>query len=182
MKFKLTYHGPLKSNGRAADKHHIRLHFHRQLSDLWNFEPLKHRKAWIGHTPPTERDPYVGVDRIDHLYFASLIREDLGMFCQLDIGILTPNLGRGFGDIDNKLKTLFDALRRPNVSQEIPDKVAHNTPEDPIICLLDEDKLVRKFSVDVDRLLDARSDQEVSMVIGVDIQADRTAAPAVGLI
>ena len=40
MEFVLYYRGSLKANGRPTDKHKLRKHFHKQLSELWNQEPL----------------------------------------------------------------------------------------------------------------------------------------------
>jgi hypothetical protein len=56
------------------------------------------------------------------------------------------------GDIDNRLKTLFDALRYPKLPQELDD-----TPQDiaasPCYCLLSDDKFIDQLSVTTDRLL-----------------------------
>jgi hypothetical protein len=60
-------------------------------------------------------------------------------------------LGEG-GDIDNRLKTLLDALRMPSNVEAKQARI--DTPDDdPIHCLLQDDALVTKVSVETDRLL-----------------------------
>ncbi|HZM57458.1 MAG TPA: hypothetical protein VFC03_20785 [Acidimicrobiales bacterium] len=54
--------------------------------------------------------------------FAPLICTNLRLLAELDILMLRPEVpGRiiNHGDIDNRLKTLFDALRAPSNEQEI---------------------------------------------------------------
>ena len=57
------------------------------------------------------------------------------------------------GDIDNRLKTLFDALRIPGPDTN---ELAGSTPqegENPLYCLLEDDKLITHVAVDTDTLL-----------------------------
>lgn len=54
--------------------------------------------------------------------FIPLVTEELGLRCKLDILFLRPeNPGSLFvrGDLDNRLKTLFDGLRIANDKQEL---------------------------------------------------------------
>jgi hypothetical protein len=55
------------------------------------------------------------------------------------------------GDLDNRLKTLLDALSVPNQDQVIPDP----TIDDPIHCLLEDDSLVSGLEIETRRLLTA---------------------------
>jgi len=56
------------------------------------------------------------------------------------------------GDIDNRLKTLFDTLRRPENNDEI--RSCHpEESENPFFCLLQDDKLITEVRVVTDRLL-----------------------------
>ena len=57
------------------------------------------------------------------------------------------------GDLDNRLKTLLDALRAPNDPQELPAGASPQSDEDPFYCLLEDDKLIIGLSVTNDRLL-----------------------------
>jgi hypothetical protein len=55
-------------------------------------------------------------------------------------------------NIDNRLKVLFDALRMPENTGELP----HTPPqsgEDPFFCLLQDDKYINEVTVTTDRLL-----------------------------
>jgi hypothetical protein len=75
------------------------------------------------------------------------------------------------GDIDNRLKTIIDALRLPGNAKEL---VGYETPaegEDPFYCLLEDDKQVTQLSVETDTLLDPLKNDKffVRLVITVDI-------------
>ena len=72
------------------------------------------------------------------------------------------------GDIDGRIKTLFDALRKPDadVAARYPQKY------DPIYCLLESDTLISGFDVDTDRLLSPQTaeESEAHLVIEVTIR------------
>jgi hypothetical protein len=72
------------------------------------------------------------------------------------------------GDLDNRLKTLFDALAIPNVDQII----RGDDFESPIYCLLEDDSLIASLSVETHRLLSQpnASDHEVRLLIEVDVR------------
>ncbi len=57
------------------------------------------------------------------------------------------------GDIDNSLKTLFDALQMPSQAQEIPKNDSPKDDEDPFYCLLEDDKLISSITVKTHQLL-----------------------------
>jgi hypothetical protein len=72
------------------------------------------------------------------------------------------------GDLDNRLKTLFDALRVPTEQELIEDK----DPTDPIFCLLESDAMITGLSIKTDRLLTGphKPVHEVHLVIEADIR------------
>ena len=81
------------------------------------------------------------------------------------------------GDIDNRFKTLFDALQMPHNGQEIGGEISRSD-EDPFYVLLQEDDLIASVSLTSDRLLDvplAKSyDSNYSvLVINVKLQPTR---------
>jgi len=83
--------------------------------------------------------------------------------CALDILFLRRegpgSLIRSGGDIDNRLKVLFDALRMPQTC----DEVCGDSPtpdEDPFFCLLEDDKLISKVAVETNWLLTPLADNE----------------------
>jgi hypothetical protein len=97
--------------------------------------------------------------------------------------ILTPDLlGVGFGDIDNKLKTICDALRHPSEPQEIPKNWVPKATQIPLVCLLEDDNLITKFSVNVDRLLKPVFDDTVFLMITAKIKGVGVRIGALSLI
>lgn len=183
MEFKLTYAGPLwgaqSGNRRAAHKHDIRRVFHRQIETIWNGSRLLSER-----TEPHPTGPMMPYDEwlaekyeIGGFGFIPLVTERLALSCSLDILMLRPRALGGVivgGDIDNRLKTLFDALRRPLDTHEL----AGNKPScqrEPFYCLLEDDKLITRLSVETDTLLepvDASGeikDNDVRLVITVKI-------------
>jgi hypothetical protein len=59
------------------------------------------------------------------------------------------------GDIDNRIKTLIDALRPPRSQNElVGEDATPRSDEDPFICLLEDDRQVSHLSVETDTLLD----------------------------
>jgi hypothetical protein len=134
--------GPLKANSTVRDKQAIRRTVHRQLSTLWDQLPLRNHREYLRETTnPGE---------------LSLIRPLGG--AELFVTFLRPEppgsiITQG-GDIDNRLKTLLEALRMPKVAAEIPPGDSPAVHEDPFFCLLEDDNLVTRLSVTTDRLLD----------------------------
>jgi hypothetical protein len=89
--------------------------------------------------------------------FAPLISKAGGFTCSLDILFLRrDNPGdiiKSGGDIDNRIKTLFDGLREPDTVTELGGFTTPDEGEDPFFCLLEDDNLITKVSVTTDRLL-----------------------------
>jgi hypothetical protein len=166
VEFRLTYEGPIKaatgSDTRAAHKHAIRKQFHRQLKAYWDIHPaLKDSKQHV----PNEIAPNDYVSRADFLAgefvcgnhkFVPLVTEDLSLICALDILFLRPEAPGTIiksGDIDNRLKTLFDALRVPTHTSELGGFNSPDADENPFYCLLQDDALITHVSVTTDTLL-----------------------------
>ena len=178
MRFTLTYHGRLRGGGggASAHKHEIRRALHPQLRELWTHEPLSHlADRWLGLGPDRD-DGEAGValrDVAGHS-FAVLVQGGRRLTAELDILLLRPEDPGSIvqrADIDNRLKTLFDALRHPNASQEIPPEWTPGPDETPLFCLLDDDRLITRVNVDTDRLLAPRTAEEVDLTIRVQIRA-----------
>jgi hypothetical protein len=101
------------------------------------------------------------------------VNDHLGLFAEIDIVFLRPGEpGKAIqgGDVDNRLKTLFDALRRPLESNQIPNGVVPQAGEDPFFCLLEDDQLISKISVCTDRLLDSKDANEVVLLLHVVVR------------
>jgi hypothetical protein len=110
--------------------------------------------------------------------FVPLVREEISLLCSLDILFIRRDFPGSIihaGDIDNRLKTMIDALRRPRNANEL---VGYEKPEDgenPFFCLLEDDKQVTHLAVETDTLLDPPADNEadnqrVHLIITVDIR------------
>lgn len=155
MEFRLTYQGKLPGSGNTArhtsEKHLIRKEIHKQLAELWAIEPLFRRlKKRLVEKDFLERfaRPRHGFD------FFPLIRENWQQACTLDILLLRRekpgNLISQGGDIDNRVKTLFDALSMPQSEAGLTPPEPH---EQPFHCLLENDGLITTVKVTADRLL-----------------------------
>jgi hypothetical protein len=171
MEFKLIYEGKLKSNADSTEKHRIRQVFHDQLLNAWNYPPLKEEyQDWI-KLPPVPKGEFSSVKTVGGFNFAMLVCNEMGLYCELDLLILKPDISKGaFGDLDNKLKTIFDSLRYPNKQQEIPTTWTPLAHQNPLICLLEDDNLITRFNVNVDRLLRPASTDDIIMIITVNIK------------
>lgn len=110
--------------------------------------------------------------------FVPLVREDWHLMCSLDILFLRrdfPGSVIQAGDLDNRIKTLIDALRRPSSQQELVEEDA--TPgggEDPFYVLMEDDKQISHLSVEADTLFTppTKTDDQsqVSLVITVELR------------
>jgi hypothetical protein len=96
--------------------------------------------------------------------------------CSLDILFLrrhdAGSLIANGGDIDNRIKVLFDGLRMPGNDAELGGLLIE-PDEDPFFCLLEDDALITRVSVETDRLLlplEANGDEDdVFLVIHATI-------------
>jgi hypothetical protein len=188
MEFRLVYEGSLKASGNAAnhvrDKHAIRRQFHRQLSNLYDNHPYlsKLKKdsiiTQVGgvdvKTSFVERQAQ-NFSRCGYR-FVPLVHKSQSLICGLDILFLRRenpgDLILQGGDIDNRIKTLLDALRIPDNCNEIDSPPGEG--ENPFFCLLENDSLVTELSVVTDRLLaplkDGQHQNEVVLVIKVKVK------------
>lgn len=156
MEFRLIYQGllPAESSGstRREEKHLIRRQFHGQLRQLWSEHPAL--RQWCS-APVAERGGRTTADAWADSYarsgfrFLPLITRHLGLACSLDILFLRRDspgnlIKSGAGDIDNRIKVLFDALRMPTEAQELTGE-SPSDDENPFYCLLEDDSLITKF-------------------------------------
>lgn len=126
MEFRLIYRGPLYSDGNSDHKNDIRRYLHPQLAELWNQNAGLRRLSEPGAAYRHRKEPQLSANnRAGHTYnFLYLIGEKHGLACALDILFLRRDNAGGLithrGDLDNRLKTLFDALRAPHEIDELP--------------------------------------------------------------
>lgn len=115
MEFYLRYDGTLKSNAKPKVKHELRKNFHKQLKSLCSNDALlKGRTDW--DLSGDHSNSGASLVSRGNFMFAPLITSKLSLLAEIDITLLWGDLpGQiiGNGDIDNKLKTIFDALSLP---------------------------------------------------------------------
>lgn len=193
MEFRLTYEGTLlgasRKDTRARHKHEIRKAFHKQLRRLWEVNPYLRDGQPV--TFAHGKNPFSGTAHGTTLTewlaprysrcgyrFVPLVREELSLICAIDILFLRPGspgsvLGIG-GDIDNRMKTIFDALRLPANTDELGGYLTPEDGEDPFFCLLEDDRLITHAAIETDTLLepvrDASGVNDSRLVIRVRIR------------
>jgi hypothetical protein len=165
-------------NKRPTEKWDIRKKLEPQLIALWNTHPAlsgiglfalrpqldSHASGLelirVVNTPHTIRvdqqrelanrlrTPKVVGDK----QFLPLVRKDLHLACSLDIHFLRQGEPGSVilpgGDLDNRAKTLFDALSVPNEQD-----LLGNPDHEPFLCLLEDDSLIIDQRIRTDRLL-----------------------------
>jgi hypothetical protein len=97
--------------------------------------------------------------------FAPLITEEMNVIAELAVAMLRPEAPGGLitqgGDLDNRLKTLFDALTMPRQLNALPASAAPQPSQTPFFCLLEDDNLITAVSVRTEQLLEPVSDKSL---------------------
>ena len=78
------------------------------------------------------------------------------------------------GDIDNRCKTLLDALAIP-CDKQIPDGATLGQGQEPFYCLFEDDRLITHLSVEMGQWLEPQEDgrprpKEALVIISVSIE------------
>ncbi len=186
MQFRLTYEGLLLSNGHLQHKHEIRKKFHPQLRRLWEITPsLKEMRhpvmdlVEVNRGADKSRIEWLAEEHREHDYdLVPLITKDLEIsYCGINILYLRrdpPGRVVQNADIDNRLKTLFDALTRPKGKAQLGGYDIPSDDEKPFYCLLEDDSLVTAISVETDYLLEPvggkYDENDARLLITVNIQ------------
>jgi hypothetical protein len=163
MRLTLHYRGHLRANGTTAHKHELRKWFHSQLRGLWNQKPLSEQPNLLR---PREGGNYSLLRPFVDFTFVPLVTAEMNAVAELSVTILRPeapgNLLTQGGDLDNRLKTLFDALTMPRHNNAIPVGVGPINDESPhFFCLLEDDNLVTSVSVRTEQLLEVLEDTSI---------------------
>ncbi|MER8964510.1 hypothetical protein NKI25_02100 [Mesorhizobium sp. M0808] len=183
----------------AEHKQAIRKVFHRQLKHLWETNRfLREHEVFptdysTGRSAPNDaaRRSRSANERLSLLQavagqyhengyrFVPLVRDTMSLLCSLDILFLRRDIPGSVltaGDLDNRIKTLIDALRKPKGANELRGNETPAAGEDPFFCLLEDDKSVSQFAVESDALLDPPTGdkeadrRQVRIVITVEIR------------
>ncbi|MCU0921910.1 MAG: hypothetical protein MUF08_13615 [Burkholderiaceae bacterium] len=174
MEFRLIYEGPLRGQGaKSTHKWEIRRALHPQLRRLWHEQPLRDSADTLLAFPPVPSKVSVVVEK-GGLLFAPLVTQRLNLYVELSV-LLFRQQPRGTlitdgGDIDNRLKTLLDGLRVPHGSMEGRTELPSDPDPRPFFCLLEDDSLVTKVSVESEQLLRPAKPDEVVAIIGVHVK------------
>lgn len=171
MEFCLHYYGTIKSNDGVKGKHAIRKTLHKQLKSLCTSPPFDgpFKNDRNGARQDNESSMYVEINGNRYWF---LISEYLKTVVDLSITFLFPyevgSIVVQGGDIDNRLKTLFDALRIPLSSTELPADDDFDYSDDGMYCLLQDDKLINSIQVNAFKDHDPIDDNSCRTIIKVN--------------
>lgn len=188
MDLTLTYRGLLpasqQGSSKVAEKHAIRECFSRQLKKKfathatlvnWSRDPgravLKAGKVVWAADAAKHVSCFCDVEAFGYT-FRSVVAGHNGLACHLDIELWSRELHGVLlsdGDLDNRLKTLIDSLTMPRHENQIP-AIGELSP-DPTFCLLEDDSLVTKLSVSVERWDEEPAPGERPAVVQVRVRA-----------
>lgn len=165
MRFVLHYRGSLRSNGNPTHKHELREAFHHQLKQLWAQPPLSEHGAFLVYPRPRPGE-YSLPRPFGPFVFVPLVAGEMNVVAELSVVLLRPEapgqlITQG-GDIDNRLKTLFDALTVPRHQNALPTGAAPTPNQQPFFyCLLEDDNLVTSVAVKTEQLLEPVADASI---------------------
>ena len=175
MRITLHYRGSLRANGAPSHKHEIRRVFHDQLRTLWAQKPLAEQPNLL---LPRQSGSLSLLRPMGTFTFVPLVAAEMNATAELSITLLRPEppgslLTQG-GDIDNRLKTLFDALTMPRHANSLPGGTGPAKEESPFFCLLEDDNLVTAVQVRTEQLLEPVADSSlVDLLIYVRTRVTR---------
>jgi hypothetical protein len=174
VEFRLIYRGQLPAQasggggGRLREKHVIRKAIHKQLAVLWKENPvlshwqitnLRREDIRAGTWTQSSTAERMAAHYAKHGYnWLPLVTEELGIACSLDILFLRRDapgkiIESGGGDIDNRIKVLFDGLRMPKYANEVEGFAREQDEGQFFYCLLEDDSLINEVKITTDRLL-----------------------------
>lgn len=173
----------------ALHKQKIRREFHRQLKQLWatnrflrdhklprnsklvrpylrdpgSVRLLNNEQAAAVATEAPMAQVIADAYQENGYRFVPLVRDEISLLCSLKILFLRrdgPGSVIQAGDIDNRVKTIIDTLRRPRNALELRGSETPGEGENPFFVLLEDDKQVTHLEVETDLLLDPITDAD----------------------
>lgn len=175
MELDLRYRGPLPAvsdaNRQVPAKHTIRRALHEQLTIFWQrdprFSPVDPGQVQQGERRQGHFDVQRPIEggaagwffyhEVRGIRFVPLITHVREAQCRLAVRLWRRqrpgDIVSRDGDLDNRPKTLFDALRMPHGGDELPQGVPIGNS--PVLCLLDDDDLITKVTIETSTLLPA---------------------------
>jgi len=189
VEFRLTYEGKLlshrePSSKRSLHKHEIRRRFHIQLLSLWENNHTLKALAESRLDMGTQQSSMSYLEGAAEKYkghgfrWVPLVTERMSLICKIDVLMLRwgpPGHIVNRGDIDNRLKTIFDALKIPDTLAALGGAIPQ-AGEDPFFVLLEDDRLITHVSVETDTLLEPVNGDEhdVRLVLTIRVLPFRT--------
>jgi hypothetical protein len=195
----LHYEGPLptESAHRVAAKHIIRKEFHGQLLAFCKAHPVLNQWPGILAVTINDEDRKVrsilkefplkgtviqfpewavfGIARVGPYACVPLVTRKWSSIVHVKVQFYRreqPGAILQGGDIDARLKTLFDALRMPHEANQITD--APEGADERLFCLLEDDSLITSVAVETHRLWQpprpGGKESDVRIVAHVDIE------------
>ena len=155
MKFRLVYEGDIFSaQGKKSkeNQHKIREDFHYQIKNLLESDRVHDS---VKNSTPESRSLFNFIPMVWKLRCSPDCSVDV-LFLRRDV---RGSANSHAGDIDNRHKTLLDALTIPS-NQQLPDKAAPKKDQEPFYCLFQDDCLVTHLSVEMDQWLAPQKDGE----------------------
>lgn len=180
MRLNLRYRGELaactQSNPRTKEKHAIRTQFGRQLKTHWDghahLRTIKPESCQVATKTGTKTfsvprplkgsggEEFFWRYPMGGLNFVPVANHVHEFQCDLSMKMFRAAAPGAFifsgGDIDNRLKTLFDALRMPHDVSQFPKEEPENLDSDSwpvLLCLLQDDDMITKISIESVKLL-----------------------------
>jgi hypothetical protein len=199
MELTLRYRGDLlgaQSKNGLKSKQAVRLALSPQIGDFWgrdprfNFHDLKslriarrEKDAFIlDPTPQRYADLHFRYD-IRGVYYVPLLTAGMRADCSLSVRFHRPQDAGSIiyagGDLDNRLKTLFDALRMPKDSSEVDPYEPMSNPgldAERVFCLLEGDELITRLTIESKRLL-GPPPRDADYANWVELEIDINIAP-----
>jgi hypothetical protein len=174
------------TEAKTAHKHRLRRHFHKQLRAIWQQHPVLMDNTRTNEQYPTA-DMFNPYEREGFLWQPLVRGDGHSIVCRLNILMLRHG-GKGgvLTDIDNRLKTLFDALRLVDRPEELPkgpdgNRIKPEADENPFYVLVDDDRLITALTIETDTLLepviDSETNEQVPMENAVRLFISVTARP-----
>ena len=109
----------------------------------------------VTELPKYDKDAIAHAHQLYGFTFLPLVTSQLNLTCWLDILYLRrqpPGSLWQHGDIDNRLKTLFDTLAIPDAHQGYEQRTQQDNEKPYFYCLLENDRLISKITVETDLL------------------------------
>jgi hypothetical protein len=174
VKFSLTYDGQLLSasdkHTRVKNKNEIRFHLAAQLWPVYCNGDFSRFQLDENTIPDAGRE-------VNKVVFAPILARKMNASCRLAIKFLRneqPGQIVHGGDMDNRLKTLFDALRLPENDNEVLTGLALPTylsdGQGVCVCLLEDDSLITELSVETVTIMTPLPKSHVRLIIDVELR------------